>query len=167
MLVSTSRNPTASARRFAKLITHITNGTYFNRGKSSLQMLFDHALDKHEQMIIIVSEHPESQSYRVNVFEVKGIEIKKLEQEAVFSHIIDYKIYGWKNLPGHAPISTGAIVREQLPELSAFFQRVFGMIVGQKTQIWMQVDVFKDRKEVVFIDPTTMRPFFSAKVRLT
>ncbi len=165
-LITTSRKPDDFGRRLARILSHIIpNSKRINRGNASLQRIFEMGLEQDFERFIIVRTKF-GHTALLDFYTFDGEEFIKDDRMLHLKDVIDHKIYGWKRIPGGAPISTSEVVRKIHPELMDLLEDRFEITYERKTSIGLLLDKDDEITYLTLIDMKTEKPFFFAKVRV-
>ncbi len=166
ILITTTHQPAEQARAFCKVLEHvIPNSKYFPRGRKNIEELTEIALDNNVGSVYICHSKGSKLS-ELHFYELQGMKLVKQENRLKIYDFIDYKIYGWKNLPERGPLSLSRESRNVNPELSNFFEKYFKVLIGDKTPLWLLFDSQNKDAYLQFVDALTVRPFTYLRIRL-
>ena len=69
-------------------------------------------------------------------------------------------------MPETGPLSVSREVRNNNPEIIDFFEKMFRIVVGTKTELWLLVDVVKNEGYLQFVDALTIKPFTHLRISI-
>ncbi|MHA2252867.1 MAG: hypothetical protein ACXAD7_21065 [Candidatus Kariarchaeaceae archaeon] len=165
-LITTSHNPSESARSFCKILKHvIPNSFYYPRGSNSLSVLHTVAIESRANQLLQIQSKGKQLS-KMKIFEVHINSLHELPTYLQFKQFIDHKIFGWKRLPAQGPLSFTKESRKRGPELIDFLETHFSLEYEKKNPLWLMIDMNKKRTYIQFIDALTMRRFMFAEIQL-
>jgi rRNA maturation protein Rpf1 len=166
-LLTTSLKPTAESRRLLKFISHIlVDSKKISRGRMNEYEIYLQADSFNATKIIFIHHDKSKDKYKITILQLKNKKFVDVYPQLELSEVIDNKIYGWQSLPAKPPISTGNLFAETYPGITSYFQEHFDLKIDVKTQIWVVGNQSSKGFYVQFIDQVTLRPFFSARIRL-
>lgn len=166
ILITTTHQPAEQARSFCKVLEHIIpNSKYFPRGRKNIGELTEIAAENKIGFVYICHSKG-SKISELHFYKLQGFELVKLENKLKIYDFIDYKIYGWKNLPERGPLSLSRESSNMNPDLSNFFEKYFGVIIGDKTPLWLLFDSQNKDAYLQFVDALTVKAFTYLRVRL-
>ena len=168
-LLTTSFKPNTDHRRLAKIFEGvIPNAIYFNRARFKLSTIFENSKKQKIKKIIIIEKHKKfnDKAWKIKLFFLKDNEFVLKTNYIIIWKVIDHLIYGFKEIPGEPPISSGLVLRKDFPMISNIFEEIFELQIGKKTGIWLGIDKSRSKTQIQLIDPVTFSPFFSAYISI-
>lgn len=165
-LITTSRKPDDFGRRLARILSHtIPDSKRVNRGNSSLTTLFNTAIEKgYDKFILVRTKF--GHSAVLDFYTLDGETFVKDPKMLHMTDVIDHKIYGWRRIPGGAPISTSKKVREIHPELLDLLEDKFELIFDKVSSVSLLLDRDEEITYMTYVDTKTGKPFFYSKVKV-
>lgn len=168
VLITTSKNPSEQARRFAKLLNHILpHSRIQNRGNYSTKQLHNMALEEiYDYIYIIHSKH--SAIDKLIILKTYSDKLVPEGKILKFNQYIDHKIFGFDKLPERGPLSTSQESRRINPEIMDYFEKYFMLEFGKKNPLWFAIDPSEHKHTtfVLMIDAMTQRKFFYAELQM-
>lgn len=165
VLVTTSLKPTSDSRRLQKILSHIlVRSERVSRGRLNFEEIHNRALQIQANYVFIISHDRAEHLLRVHIFSVSA---KRMQKEPIYleiSEVIDHLIYGWEQLPGRPPLSTGGDFEAEYPDLTKILVKYFEMKLYEKTELWVAGNSTEHGTYLQCIDQLTLQPVFSLKI---
>ncbi|MHA2276799.1 MAG: hypothetical protein ACXAC2_13585 [Candidatus Kariarchaeaceae archaeon] len=140
IIITTTHKASEEARSLCKVLEHVIPSAFFiTRGSKNIKDITAIASENDAEFVFICSSKGNSVS-EILFYAAQGDELIKLDYILKIYEYVDYKIFGWKSLPEVGPLSVSREVRNNNPELVDFFERMFRVVVGGKTSLWLLVD---------------------------
>ena len=168
ILITTTNNPSEQSRTFSKLLRHILSNTIIiNRGNSSLDDLFQKAVDENCNFIYMIHSK-ENRLDKLVIYKITKNEAIPERLILKFNQYIDHKIYGFHSLPESGPVSTSLETRALDPELIDYFCKYWEVELGKKNTLWLALDEAEHKRTsyISLVDALTQKKFFYAELQL-
>lgn len=159
LLITTTHRPSEGTRSFSKVLNHIVpKSILIKRGSKSVQDLLELSIShKCGKIAILFSKGNTISSIKIYTIQGKNL-VENLYIFKIYQYI-DYKIFGWKSLPGKGPLSTSREVQLINKNELDFFEEHFALTYKKKEELWLLLDKQGSDLYIEFIDALTLRPF--------
>ncbi|MCE7734679.1 MAG: hypothetical protein GPJ54_07375 [Candidatus Heimdallarchaeota archaeon] len=166
LIITTTHKASEESRSFSKFLEHVIPfSTYIPRGSKNIDEILMVALETRAEYVIICHSKGNKVT-EIKFYTIVKNQLKLLERSMRIYEYIDYKIFGWKSMPEKGPLSVSREVRNNNPEIIDFFEKMFRIVVGSKTELWLLVDAVKNEGYLQFVDALTIKPFTHLRISI-
>ena len=166
LLITTTHKASEESRSFSKFLEHVIPfATYIPRGSKNINEILMISIEMKAEYVFICHSKG-NKITEVKFYTIVKNQLELLEQTLKIYEYIDYKIFGWKTMPETGPLSVSREVRNNNPEIIDFLEKMFRIVVGSKTELWVLVDVVKLDGYLQFVDALTIKPFTHLRISI-
>lgn len=166
LIITTTHKASEESRSFSKFLEHVIPfSTYIPRGSKNIDEILMISLEAKAEYVFICHSKG-NKITEIKFYNIVKNQLELLEQSMKIYEYIDYKIFGWKTMPETAPLSVSREVRNNNPEIIDFLERMFRIVVGRKTGLWLLVDFVKNDGYLQFVDALTIKPFTHLRISI-
>lgn len=166
LLITTTHKASEESRSFSKFLEHVIPfATYIPRGSKNINDILMISIEMKAEYVFICHSKGNKVT-EIKFYTIEKNQLKLLEKSMRIYEYIDYKIFGWKEMPETGPLSVSREVRNNNPDIIDFLERMFRIVVGRKTELWLLVDVVKNNGYLQFVDALTIKPFTHLRISI-
>jgi len=166
LIITTTHKASEESRSFSKFLEHIIPfATYVPRGSKNIDEILMISLEVNAEYVFICHSKG-NKITQIKFYTIVNNQLELLDQSMKIYEYIDYKIFGWSAMPEIGPLSVSREVRNNNPEIIDFFEKMFRIVVGNKTELWLLVDVVKNEGYLQFVEALTIKPFTHLRISI-
>ena len=166
IIITTTHKASEESRSFSKFLEHVIPvATYIPRGSKNIDEILNISLEANAEYVFICHSKG-NKITEIKFYTIVKNQLELLEQSIRIYEYIDYKIFGWKAMPERGPLSVSREVRNNNPEIIDFLEKMFRIVVGSKTELWLLVDIVRNEGYLQFVDALTIKPFTHLRISI-